>query len=208
MLFTYQDVADRFEPYLNTWFERSEVLNPVFNLYFATLFNPRMYLDQRFLNLAQAAESYHRRTSDRTILERETFSDLRRELCAVVDAKGYADESAATLKSKFNYINEIPLKERLRELLNSEEPLVRQLIPDPEGFVRLASDTRNYLTHYDDNLKDKAAEGFELYRLTEQLRFLLELLFLREIGFSAAERTSLVGRHQRYAHQRRYFFGQ
>lgn len=59
MLFTFKDISDRFEPLLKNWFEKMDLLEPVFNLYFGTLYNPRMYLEDRFLSLIQAIESFH-----------------------------------------------------------------------------------------------------------------------------------------------------
>ena len=54
MLFRLTDIADRFEPILNKWFENAELLEPVYNLYFGTLSTPRMSEEPRFLSLTQA----------------------------------------------------------------------------------------------------------------------------------------------------------
>ena len=53
MLFTFRDISVRFESFLKNWFEKAELLEPVYDLYFGTLYNPRMYLQHRFLSLVQ-----------------------------------------------------------------------------------------------------------------------------------------------------------
>ncbi|MDQ3698881.1 MAG: hypothetical protein M3373_12805 [Gemmatimonadota bacterium] len=204
MLFTFADIQPRFESALGRWLDRHEALAPVMNLYFATIFHQRMYLEQRFLALAQAAESYHRRTSQSTIVDAEAFRSLRAGLCAVVDEQQLDAEARKMLKSKFNYLNEIPLKERLRELVAAEGALTSLLIPDAAAFARLVGDTRNFLTHFDPLLDGKAAQGKGLFLLSEQLRFLIELIFLRELGFTLEERDVLVRKHERYQQRRQF----
>ena len=47
--------------------------------------------------------------------------------------------------------------------------------------------TRNYLTHYDVRLKNKALRGLKLVNINEKLEGLLELSFLKELDFSKEE---------------------
>ena len=61
MLFTFKDISNRFEIFLRNWFEKADLLKPICDLYFGTLYNPHMYLEHRFLSLIQAIESFHQR---------------------------------------------------------------------------------------------------------------------------------------------------
>lgn len=61
MLFTFKDISGRFESFLRNWFEKLDSLEPIYDLYFGTLYNPRMYPEHRFLSLIQAIESFHQR---------------------------------------------------------------------------------------------------------------------------------------------------
>ena len=63
MLFTFRDINDQFEQFLKKWLEKVDLLEPVYNLYFGTLYNPHMYVEQHFLSLTEALEIFHRRTS-------------------------------------------------------------------------------------------------------------------------------------------------
>lgn len=56
MLFTFQDISERLEACFRNWFGRFDLLRPVYDLFFGTVYNPSMYLPQRFLNLVQAIE--------------------------------------------------------------------------------------------------------------------------------------------------------
>ena len=59
MLFTYNDVADRLGTLLHNWFSKRELLEPVFDLFFAATYNPYPSPVQTFLNYVQALETYH-----------------------------------------------------------------------------------------------------------------------------------------------------
>ncbi|MDD2776246.1 MAG: hypothetical protein PHU06_09840 [Gallionella sp.] len=72
-----------------------------------------------------------------------------------------------------------------------------------EGFIQRIVDTRNYLTHYNEKLADKAAKGVELWELHQQLEALFQLHFLRLIGLEeelihklVSESTSSALRHK------------
>ena len=61
MLFDLSLVETRIEDLMQRWVGRSEILQPVYDLYFSTIYNPNVYSDFKFLTLAQAVETYHRR---------------------------------------------------------------------------------------------------------------------------------------------------
>jgi hypothetical protein len=68
-----------------------------------------------------------------------------------------------------------------------------------EAFIRFARNTRNYYTHYDPAMKNKAAtEGGEMRRLTVQLRAVLETAFLLDLGFPCGEIEDALQRARRF----------
>jgi hypothetical protein len=81
-------------------------------------------------------------------------------------------------------------------------PEVRQrLVGDDEAveaFARLAADTRNYNTHLGPSLERKAATGAQLQRLTIQLRGLIEMALLHELGFPCDAIGEILDRVRRY----------
>jgi DNA-binding Xre family transcriptional regulator len=208
MFFTFNDLHEDFQLYLQNWLGRSAKLEPVFNLYFGTMFNDNMYEEHRFLSLIQAAESYHRLADFRnSVVTKEDFRPLRKKLRVVIDQAGLPEEEAGILKSKMTFWNEIVLKDRLQDLLNAEAFLISHLIPNTETFVQKVVSTRNYLTHFTSKSKARAASGRELTDLSEQLRFLLELRLLSELGFSDDKKSKIIERNRHYGWQRKQILG-
>ena len=62
ILFTLDNVQEQLETYLANWINKAALLEPVHDLYSSVLYSQHMYLHIAFLSLAQALETYHRRT--------------------------------------------------------------------------------------------------------------------------------------------------
>ena len=60
MLFTFDDIAAKFELFLKNWYSKRVSLKTVYELYFDLAYNPHMYADDRFLNMCRALEAYHK----------------------------------------------------------------------------------------------------------------------------------------------------
>jgi hypothetical protein len=58
MLFTLDETQSEMSTVMRKWFRRQPHLEPVFNLFFGTLYNPGLYLEVKFLAYAQAIETY------------------------------------------------------------------------------------------------------------------------------------------------------
>lgn len=61
---------------------------------------------------------------------------------------------------------------------------VPSVIGDADKFAGQVVDTRNYLTHYDPELKNRAASGTELSKITEKLKIVLQICLIRELGLN------------------------
>lgn len=57
------------------------------------------------------------------------------------------------------------------------------------------------MKHHDKKLKEHAASGEDLYRLSQRVRMLLEICLLTELGFSSEEIKALFSRNWRYQHE-------
>jgi hypothetical protein len=81
--------------------------------------------------------------------------------------------------------------------------LLDDLIPDRKSVVSSIYDNRNYLTHYDAKLRNRAATGAPLVYMVEVLKLLLQASFLRELGlpdpkireFASRSRTARMVKH-------------
>ena len=186
MLFRHGDIATQLEPILNNWLNNYETSEPAFNLYFASKSGAHRYLEGRFLSLAQGIETLHRRNSQETLMAESEFNDL---VTAVL--KGCPIHKQEWLKTKLEYANELPLRQRLRQML---EPFMDLYggSKQRKHFIGKVIDTRNYLTHYDTRLSQQAAGGEELWKLCMKLEGLFQLHFLRLIGLDDKSISNLV----------------
>ena len=196
MLFTYQDISGDLEVMLRNWFAKENELEPICGLYFGVLCNPHLYLGNQFLSLIQAAEAFHERIYGGRYLpdsdyKERVFTPL---VNSIPDVNQGLQES---LKNRLWYGNEYSLRTRLSELLDVCGNIVPQLLGNRRIFINKTVNTRNYLTHYDQDLYKRAARGAELLSLTKKLRVLLEVCLITQTGLEANKARDLFSRHMR-----------
>jgi len=193
MLFSFEDVESDFEQLVQRWLVAAEELDSVCDLFFSNQYNPGMYLENKFLNLAQAAESYHRR---RRCNQSRPAQEHERRLEAVFGA--CPAKHKKWLEWQLKYSNEPSFKERLLDLIDVTGETMLPLVQDAESFACDVRDSRNYYVHYDSSLRQQAAQGEKLYRLTERLAFLMRACLLCELGFTPQRCAKLFNNNQRY----------
>ncbi len=186
MLFTFKDISGRFESFLRKWFEKVDLLEPIYDLYFGTLYNPCMYLKHRFLSLIQAIESFHQRIYGGEYLLDENYKKVYDTLVNAIP-NGVKTDFKEILENKLKYGNELSLRKRLKEIFDKYQEILNVFIENKNTFIEKVVDTRNYQTHHDKDLKERYASGKELYNLTQKLKILLEICLLIELGFSSEE---------------------
>ncbi len=173
------------EQIFNAWFEKERSLRPVYELYFGALYNPQMYVDTEFLTLAQALESYHSRTSlggsDRYFPDEE-YAVHQEAMLSVLPEDV---RQTLNLRDRLQYLNRYTLKKRLDELLERVGYPIRTYLTDHPGrFTRRITDTRNYLTHYSEELRGRTLGEEEFYGVNQKLRVWLMALLLLELDIS------------------------
>lgn len=204
MLFNLSLVETRIQDLVQKWISRSEILQPVYDLYFSTLYNPNVYSDFKFLTLAQAVETYHRRVFGGKYQPDEQYLEgLYRTLVSALPSDIEKDFRDSLKNGKLRYANEYSLRKRL-ELLTAH---IVEIVPFTfieEGnrqkeFAQKVSDTRNYLTHYSPELKERSAStGKEYYELADKLKALIEICLLEEMGFEVSTIRELVKNNRRF----------
>ncbi|HEV2864233.1 MAG TPA: HEPN domain-containing protein [Pyrinomonadaceae bacterium] len=193
MLFNLHDIAEELQGVLESWLRVSEELDTVCNLFFGIQYIPKMYSKQKFLYVVQAIETYHRRRFANNVLPKGAHKARIREIL-----EHTVEEHRDWLKEQLNYSNEPRLRQRVKEILDMLEDTVSTLITDKDAFAKDVVNTRNYYTHYDPHLKDKAAQGIKLYVLTEKLSYLLQACLLVELGIPKQKCAELLIRNQGY----------
>lgn len=189
MLFTYHDLLENFEQFLNNWLRKTDVLEPVYSLHFGIMYNPEMYLHQKFLSVIQALEAYHRRAIGNLEVPKEEHERRIEELLSVAP-----NNHRSWLEQKLKYSNEPSLRKRLKEIFSRQPEGTHSVDGSMNSFIQKVVTTRNYLTHYDKSLKNQAAGGEELHRIVQKLKSLLETCFLHEIGFGNERINELLSR--------------
>lgn len=194
MLFTLPEARERIETLLNNWFGKQQLLRPVFDLYFGAVYNRHAFLDQRFLSLMQAVETYHRRTSGGTDLPEDEHAERVEAILAATP-----DQFSKWLAGRLEYSNQLVLRKRLDDVLKKCPTIVKKLIENRGSFAHRLRLARNYLTHYDESLEDEAPKGMDLYPFAVQLQALVEMCLLVELGFNCDEIDGFFDRVGRYA---------
>lgn len=181
MLFDYFDVKDNFEKIINNWINAYEIIEPTLNLYFSTKINGYKYREGRFLALAQGLETYHRRTSDEKVMDEGEFRQLVETILSQCP-----EENKEWLTRRIETGNEISFRKRLEKIIEAFKGFIGTC-RERKKIVDLITKTRNYLTHYDESLKDQAAKDEELYFLCLKMEAFFQLNFLKTLGFEQQE---------------------
>jgi hypothetical protein len=138
-----------------------------------------MYLNNELLNLAQALEAYHRKIMNNTELPINQHQKRVNEIVRLSP-----DEHRDWLKNKLKYSNEPILRKRLKELWERCPEAISSRLGTKNEFVGVTVDTRNYLTHFGEDLKANAATGQKLYELVMKLRILMQVCLLQALEFN------------------------
>jgi hypothetical protein len=95
------------------------------------------------------------------------------------------------------------LADRVRDVLGECRTVSKRIVGSRESdldmFIKTFIDSRNYYTHYDPRLEERAAKGVPLYLLTLQLQAIIEMSLLREMGFPSRAISEILERSQRFA---------
>jgi hypothetical protein len=178
MLFCYEDIANEIGAILNIWLTSYTTIEPVFNLYFALIHKDDLYIENMFLNLVQGLETLHRRTTNNSVLPNSEHQERIKRILESVSV----EDDKTWLEERLKYSNEPPLRRRIKDLIEPFKELFGSNKIRNSLILKIV-DTRNYFTHYDQSLIEKAAKGNELYELKEKLRILFIMHILLLIGF-------------------------
>lgn len=191
---SFKDIESNFNDIVRKWYALEKKAPEIIGLFLGVFYNEERILENRFLNLVQAIESFHRKLRKNYLLESVDFKAKVDEIVNSVpeNHKSYVQE-------KLNFGNEPNLHKRLDELL-AEIPgeVLKVFIFDKETFIKNIKQTRNYYTHYDDRLKNKALKGQALFNLVQKSKILFLIILLKEIGFNKDQIQDSVNVMKKY----------
>lgn len=158
--------------HLAKWFEHRDSLSTVWNLYL-DLKTKQLPLDHRFTTIVQALEALHRASPPTEL---------------------YTHELSGS--------KEPALKSRLAHLMK-EYGLPCDIRADQvESFATEIKNTRNYLTHYNPKLRDKALTGVDLLHATWTLEWLFTSALLHILGLDTATIQQGIQSNHEFSAQR------
>lgn len=200
-LISLQDIHTKFETCLSNWFSKAEKLYPIYNLYASTVLNEEIYIEHRFLFLVQAFEAYHSRMYDLRIIGDEEHRQVLQILINAIP-HGTDKKLRKRIEDSLQFSNRPSLRGRFSEIWKIHKEAIKTKINNREqydSFCNEVVNTRNYLTHYNPDIKSEAkTDPISLVKMSNRLQFLIEICLLSELGFSNTEIVKIISRHQRY----------
>lgn len=193
MLFRFVQKQQDGERIFNNWFRAYDEVDTALNLYLSTQTDAYKYHSGKFSALAQGFETYHRRTSDETYMDKIEFKNLVETIISTCP-----EDKKEWLRRRLAYGNEVSFRNRIKKVI---DPFISYLetTQDREEFItkliNSITDTRNYLTHYDVALKHKAATGRDLWLLCLKMEAVFQLHLLQRLGFTEEEIKKIVNRN-------------
>ena len=176
-LIPFEEISHNIRECIIRWLRNYEENEPTFNLYFAVTANRYIHLEGGFLFLVHGIESMHRRTSSDTRMPVEEFNNF---IHSVLEST--PSEWRQCVQEAFQHANELSLGSRIRKMISPFKELFGAKSARDE-FVNKVVNTRNYLTHYDEGIKNKAVtDPQELLQLQSKLIALLQLHLLKILG--------------------------
>lgn len=196
--FRFSEISEDFPKLLGIWFEESDELRTIYQIFFSTLVDRRSTTEYRFLALIQALECYDRSQGSSKYLSVEDYEIVRTKLCQAIPNDLPRDLKDA-LRSRIRFGNEWSLRKRLTNLIQSvPNSILPKIITDPKNFIARVVETRNYLTHRDPILHKDSLTSFDLLDAADKLQLLVRCVLLLRIGMKAELIANALQNHQQF----------
>jgi hypothetical protein len=175
MITEFKDLLSDLPAIVNKWFALDETLKPVVDLFMLVRSQSAPTIEMRFLVLAQALEAFHSRASGfiGTDMPRAEHRARISTLVACVPP-----EHQDWLREKLAHANQKTLANRLADIFERHSAEVALLTADVSDFANKVKNTRNYYTHYGEELFEKA----KWQKMPNWLKLLLH--WKRSLGFA------------------------
>jgi hypothetical protein len=179
MIIQFPKISATISHVLELWYTKADQLRSVYDLYFASYYNPTMYMEFIFLALMQSLESFHRCAYGGKYLSDDEWKEHGAKIVQAIpnDLESSFKES---LRNRIKYGNEYSLRKRMNDLFMTLNEKIRSSIsPSPGYFTGRLVDARNYFTHYDDGNRENALSEESLYEANQRLQLFLTVLLLK-----------------------------
>ncbi len=186
-------IGAHFEYAVNRWLQLQVALGPALDLYFSTQYRKSMHLENRFLNVAGAAEAYHRRTVP---LDASALAKHLARLDRVLATADKADQK--WVRGRLRHAYEPTFEDRVTALGTRATLLLEPWIGPARPFAKRVADARNLLVHQDPGATTERPSGRDLYALLEDLSLVFLVCLFQDLGFSDVEIGEMFRRTRRW----------
>lgn len=194
-------LGSTFPSIVEQWFREVDSVLVPSQLALGVLSTKNLWLHVEFLSLIQALEGFHRGRFAGSYMDEFEYNSVKSVIAAAIPPSVASDHRDA-LRSRIRYGNQISLSKRLNELREClGVPLATLIIASDGKVPRNWIDTRNYLSHWDDELRPNALDGQEMYNANVRMQHLLRALYLLMAGipsetlFQCLQNSSRTSQH-------------
>jgi hypothetical protein len=173
-LFTFRDLATE---QIIAWFVSFDKYQTVVHLYRTLFYSKRLFIETRFLNIAQALESLHNILFSNQYLPDDKFIEQKERVLQSVP-----DELIEWVKDALNNANYKRFRLKILELLDNKKSFIGQFIDNTNLFAKRVTETRNEFVHH--NKQKSTFQKEELPSAIYLLTMVFEIYLLEIIGFS------------------------
>jgi ApeA N-terminal domain 1 len=195
LLFTVGDVADRFEPFMQRWFDFVSTHADFCSVFFSYGYEKHGFLEARFLFLMQAALCLLQDETPGGSDAIEPFETSRRSLLAT---GGLSNQPYANLA--FPSAIQMAMPMLFAKLLSDHWGLIRSVVgTTEERFVRVLFSTFDYVLHRGTSAAE-AARGTDILWLHQRLAAVLKICVLKQLEFSDEKIAEIVAGNAEMSH--------
>ena len=218
-----ENLKGNIDKIFEAFFLSLEKLKPVYGLLLGTYYNPSPYIHFQFLNLMQALETFHRRTSQDDIyipksdykklrklslepLIEQAFEQYKEEIkenppheTDVSDYLNSLEDLKGLVIGRVSQSNSISLQTRVVGIFEELPTDIFQLITNNiDDFSRKLVKTRDDLTHYIEKKEKNILTGTEIYNAVNGLKILLTYLLLNELKIDKSATEDIILHTERF----------
>lgn len=181
-LYTFRDLsADQ----ISAWFTSFDKYETIIHLYRSLFYSNRLFIDAKFLNIAQSLESLHSILFSGEYLAHEKFVEQKEMVLQNVPA-----DLSRWVEDALSNANYKRFRQRIFELLDNKKETIGRVVDDIELFAKRVTNTRNEFVHH--NKQKFTFQKDELASAIYVLTLVLELYLLEVIGFSKEKIEELL----------------
>lgn len=170
---------------ISIWLSTPEEFRPLEALVYGAIRNSSMFLETEFLSLAQALESFHRLTSDATLVESSTFQQICQRILLTIASVCVDPTLKQRLEQSIQFANEPSFRDRVVSLIHRIQTAhAEELLGNPVEFEQTLRQARNFFTHLGIRKGSRVpTEVKDLFPLVQKLHSFLRILMLLSLDF-------------------------